>query len=330
MSRRGAWPRGLLLVFAALLAVLLLIGAWTGWQWWYRPGMDQLLAHQLPVSQTHSNEQLQITWLGVSTLLISDGETTLLTDPFVSRPPLAQVLLNRPLKPDAEVVDRLFEKLGLQRIQAILVGHSHYDHIMDVGLIGARSGALLVGSASSVNIALGHGLPEAQTLQIEADTPIQIGEFSITFIPARHAGATGGRPLGDVEKPLASPARGSDYKQGGSYSILIAHPRAKLLYHGCAGFIPGALQPYSADAVLLGIALLPELNTYLEQVVDAVGAQTVIPVHWDDFTRPLDAPLEPLPFVVKVDQFFEQMREQRPDLRILTLPLAQPVVWPPE
>ena len=197
-------------------------------------------------------------------------------------------------------------------------------------MIGARSGALLVGSASSVNIALGHGLPEAQTLQIEADTPIQIGEFSITFIPARHAGATGGRPLGDVEKPLASPARGSDYKQGGSYSILIAHPRAKLLYHGSAGFIPGALQPYSADAVLLGIALLPELNTYLEQVVDAVGAQTVIPVHWDDFTRPLDAPLEPLPFVVKVDQFFEQMREQRPDLRILTLPLAQPVVWPPE
>ena len=82
--------------------------------------------------------------------------------------------------------------------------------------------------------------------------------------------------------------------------------------------------------MLLGIALLPELNTYLEQVVDAVGAQTVIPVHWDDFTRPLDAPLEPLPFVVKVDQFFEQMREQRPDLRILTLPLAQPVVWPPE
>ena len=34
---------------------------------------------------------------------------------------------------------------------------------------------------------------------------------------------------------------------------------------------------------------------YLRQVVDAVGAKLVVPIHWDDFTRPIAEPLVPMP-----------------------------------
>lgn len=296
------------------------------YDWLFRPGLPALRALELPAAD--SAKGLQLTWLGVSTLVISDGETQLLTDPFISRPGLSAVLLNQRLRPDEDLVKAWVGKLGLQNLNAMLVGHSHYDHIQDVGAFGRQTRAMLIGSATTIQIGLGHGIPELRTLQIQPGEAIRVGEFEILFIPSRHAGATGGRPLGDVESPLQPPARASDYKQGGSYSILFRHPQGSLLYHGSAGFIPGALAPYSADVVLLGIALLPDLDTYLREVVDAVGAHTVLPVHWDDFTRPLDAPLDPLPFIVDIPDFLERTRILRPDLQIRSMPLGVPVKLP--
>ena len=296
------------------------------YDWLFRPGVSTLRVIELPPAD--SAEGLQLTWLGVSTLVISDGETQLLTDPFVSRPSLSTVLLNQRLQPDEAAVKSWVERLGLQNLNAMLVGHSHYDHIQDVGAFGRNTRAMLIGSATSIQIGLGHGIPGERTLQIQPGEPIHIGEFEVLFIESRHAGATGGRPLGDVESPLQPPARASDYKQGGSYSILFRHHQGTLLYHGSAGFVAGALAPYSADVVLLGIALLPDLDTYLREVVDAVGAHTVLPVHWDDFTRPLEAPLEPLPFIVDIPAFLDQTRALRPELQIRSLPLGVPVMMP--
>ncbi len=38
---------------------------------------------------------LTVTWLGVSTLLLDDGSSTLMTDGYFSRPSLAQVALGK-------------------------------------------------------------------------------------------------------------------------------------------------------------------------------------------------------------------------------------------
>lgn len=326
-SRTGS-PLRRAFIISALILCLVIAGAVAtlAYDWLVRPGVAALRTLELP--PTDSAEGLQLTWLGVSTLVISDGETQLLTDPFVSRPRLAAVLLNQRLHPDESAVKSWVKRLGLENLNAMLVGHSHYDHIQDVGAFGRHTRAMLIGSATSIQIGLGHGIPEQRSLQIQPGEAIRIGEFEILFIASRHAGATGGRPLGDVDSPLQPPARASDYKQGGSYSILFRHPQGTLLYHGSAGFVAGALTPYSADVVLLGIALLPDLETYLREVVDAVGAHTVLPVHWDDFTRPLDEPLEPLPFIVDIPAFLNQTRELRPELQIRSLPLGVPVRMP--
>lgn len=315
-------------MLVGLVIALVIAGATVtlAYDWLFRPGVSALRAIELPPAD--ATEGLQLTWLGVSTLVISDGETQLLTDPFISRPELSAVLLNQRLQPDDTLVATWVERLGLQNLNAMLVGHSHYDHIQDVGAFGRQTRAMLIGSATSIQIGLGHGIPEQRTLQIQPGEAIRIGEFEVLFIKSRHAGATGGRPLGNVESPLQPPARASDYKQGGSYSILFRHPLGTLLYHGSAGYIPGALQDYDADVVLLGIALLPNLDSYLREVVDAVDAHTILPVHWDDFTRPLDAPLEPLPFIVDIPTFLEQTRALRPELQIRSLPLGVPVMMP--
>ena len=122
-----------------------------------------------------------------------------------------------------------------------------------------------------------------------------------------------------------APARYADYRQGGTYSILVEHPQGRVLHHGSAGFVPGALKGRQADVVFLGVALIDDLPAYLGEVVGAVGARRVVPIHWDDFTRPLDQPLQPMPIAVHLDDFFSDAAGQRPDLAVQTLELNQPV-----
>ena len=105
--------------------------------------------------------------------------------------------------------------------------------------------------------------------------------------------------MGEIHKPLVTPARATDYKEGGSYSVLVEHDGKTLLVQGSAGFVPGRLRGRHADVVFLGTAGLGTReqdyrDAYWREVVTAVGARRVIAIHWDDFTRPLDEPLVPL------------------------------------
>jgi L-ascorbate metabolism protein UlaG (beta-lactamase superfamily) len=311
--RRWGWLLvGLLLGAAAMGAKLYFV----------RPGMTEYAAHRysIPVA----SGALAASWFGTTAVLLSDGVHSVLVDPFFTRPAgFANLVLNRRIAPDEALIARWLDRAGVTKLDAVLVSHSHYDHAMDAGVVAMRTGARLMGSASTLNIGRGAGLPEDRLRP--ALSPATFGAFRVSFIESRHAGASGGRPTGDIEQPLAVPARYMDYRQGGTYSILIEHPQGSVLHHGSAGFVPGALNGRRADVVFLGIALIDELAPYLAETVDRVGARRVIPVHWDDFLRPLDEPPRPFPAVVRLDQFFADMQRLRPDVAVQTLDIAQSV-----
>ncbi|MGH8561641.1 MAG: MBL fold metallo-hydrolase, partial [Nevskiales bacterium] len=241
-------------------------------------------------------------------------------DPFFTRPGgWPSLMRNRPIAPDETLIRQSLEQVGIRRLDAVVVTHSHYDHSMDAGVVARLTGATLLGSESTANVGRGSGLGENQIRVATPGMPMRFGGFSITFLESRHAGATGGRPVGDITQVLKPPARYTDYRQGGTFSILIEHPLGSVLHHGSAGWLPGMLEGRRADVVFLGIAAAPALDEYFAQVVDPVGASRVIPTHWDDFTRPLDAPLLPLPFGVDLDGFFTDAAQLRPQLKVLTL-----------
>ncbi|MGQ0586035.1 MAG: MBL fold metallo-hydrolase [Gammaproteobacteria bacterium] len=309
----GMFAAGLLAGTAVVFAAI--------WHW--RPGLEAYAARAY--SAAPAAGALTARWLGVTAVLLSDGAHAVLVDPFFTRPRgFWRVALNRPIEPDEALIHDWLARAGVSRLDAVLVSHSHYDHAMDAGVVARLTGATLMGSASTLSIGRGAGLPESR-LQALSFGPASFGPFQVTFIESRHAGATGGAPTGEIMKPLVPPARFMDYRQGGTYSILVAHPRGRVLHHGSAGYVPGALKDYRADVVFLGVALMPEIAPYLAEVVDAVGARRVMPIHWDDFTRALDQPLRPFPLVVRLDRFFGTLAEQRADLAVQTLELNRPV-----
>lgn len=302
-----------LLVLLALGAVVALL-----WQRAERAGLDRLAAHAVaPVSPAPG--ALTATWLGVTAVLLSDGAHTLLIDPFFSRPPLWRVALGT-LRPDERAIREGLARAGVTRLDAVLVSHSHYDHAMDAGAVAQIAGAALMGSPSTLNIGRGAGLPETRLIDASDGAVHSFGDFRLRFIASRHAGLGGGRPTGDIEAPLSPPAHALQYRQGGTYSIAIEHPQGRVLHHGSAGFEPGALRELRADVVFLGVALIEDLPAYLRETVDAVQARRVVPVHWDQFGRPLQAPLRAMPLAVDLPAFFDGMARERPQLRVEVLP----------
>lgn len=304
----------------AMLA-LLAAGALAWYPFRDRPGLDTYgHVYEAPAAPG----ALTAAWFGTSAVLLSDGTHAVFVDPFFTRPPgLLNLLRNAAIAPDEARIAAWLRRAGVMRLDAVLVSHSHYDHAMDAGVVARLTGAPLLGSASTANVGRGAGLPETQLRAVASGERIALGPFTVTFVESRHAGATGGRPTGDIEAPLTPPARVLDYRQGGTFSILIEHPQGTVLHHGSAGFVPGVLKLRRADVVFLGIAVLPDLDTYLAEVVDAVGARRVVPVHWDDFTRPLEQPLRPAPLFVDLDAFFDGMT-RHPGVAVQTLRLGEP------
>ena len=243
---------------------------------------------------------LTVTWAGVTTLLIDDGESALMTDGFFSRPSLFEVVF-RPLSPSAPRIDGCLTRLGVDRLEAVLPVHTHFDHAMDSAVVAEHTGARVVGGTSAAQIGRGHGLPEDRVVVVTPGEPITLGAYDVTQIEAEHCPPD--RFPGGITEPVAPPVKVSAYKCGEAWSTLVHHRPSdrRLLIVGSAGFVRGALAGRRADVVYLGVGQLglqPEhyLIDYWTETVRTVGARRVVLIHWDDFFRPLHEPLRALPY----------------------------------
>jgi len=238
---------------------------------------------------------VSVTWYGVATLLFDDGRTRVLVDGFFSRPDLGEPesFFDVMAEPDLEQIARMIEEAKLDGLAAITPVHSHFDHAMDVGVIARSTGAIVLGSDSTANIARGAGVPEEQIRVVDDRDTFGFGQFEISLIRSRHAPLLEGEiPLpGSIDSPLVPPVGLGEWKEGGSYSIVVEHPSGTALVQGSAGFVEGRLVEVAADLVFLGAGGLDRLgkdyaDRYLAETVGATGARCVLPIHWDDFTVP--------------------------------------------
>jgi L-ascorbate metabolism protein UlaG (beta-lactamase superfamily) len=273
-------------------AVIVIIPA-SMWLWQDRPSVDQIKLQAPEVIETGA-AGVRVTWLGVTTLLFDDGVTQILLDGFFSRPDIFDVLFRRPIESNAANINYALDEFRIRRLAAVIPVHSHYEHAMDVGAIANRSSASIVGTESTANIARGAGVPEEQIILATNGDTLQFGDFTATLITTRHVpnGFGDGHHLaGFMSEPVKQPAPVSEWREGGSWSILISHPLGNTLVQGSAGFIEDGLSDIQADVVMMSIGGLTSqgrkyTSDYWHQIVEKTGARRVYIMHFDDLTQP--------------------------------------------
>jgi len=311
------WKRRVKQTAMTLAAVLVVGSIVIVLLWRDRPNLDNI---DWPAGPEPADKILSVTWLGVTTVLIDDGETQILIDGFFSRPSLADTILGRPVTNDAATINYALHEYGMRQLAAIIPVHSHFDHAMDVGAIAKRTSASVLGSKSTANIARGAGVPEDQIIVIKGGELYEFGQFKVRLVGSRHGpiGWRGSVPLdGNIDEPLTLPQPIQAMRFGGAFSVIIEHPQGTTLVQGSSGFIEGALDSISVDLALIctyGLSSLGKdyAQRYWQAMVTSTGATAVIPMHFDDFTYPFG---EVVPFPAFLDnvetaaEWFEEFRD---------------------
>lgn len=294
-------PRNLLLyVFPALLVFLMQACAPSA-------NMKKYDALRFPQnnSGTITSGKIKVTYLGVSTLLLDDGETQILMDGFVSRPKLGKVAFGK-IEADTVKIRQTIQQLNINRLAAIFTAHSHYDHALDAPDFARLTGATLYGSLSTLNIGRGRHLPENQMQLFNPGKELHLGKFTVTILASKHTppfkimGKSNDDLGQQITKPLQQPAKSEAFTEGGAFDVLIKHGTHSIYIKASTNFIPGALDTVTTDVLFLGIASLSKQglafrDSFYTENVAKPNPKVLVPIHWDNFFKPLSNHLKALP-----------------------------------
>ncbi|MBO0855218.1 MAG: MBL fold metallo-hydrolase [Nocardia sp.] len=234
---------------------------------------------------------LELEWLGTAGYRMTFQGTTLLIDPFLTRVPLSSVALRRTALPDPAAVDRFLPGLG--EVVGIAVGHGHWDHALDAPEIARRFGCPVYGSRSVRNLMALHGLADRGVVA-EPYQRYELGPFTVTFVPSVHSKIPFGTSIpspGDTSCESLSGLAPLAYGCGQTWGIHIEVAGIQIYHQGSADLIDDAVRHRDVDIFLAGIAGRSVTRDYWRRILTALRPATVVPMHYDDFMRPLDGPM---------------------------------------
>lgn len=281
-----------------------------------------------------------VQYLGVGGWLIRQGDAALLTAPFFSNPGLLRVGFWT-VETDTALVDRFMPPAA--DVSAILVGHAHYDHLLDVPRVALRHApdATVYGSRTAVHTLAGVPGLEGRLVAVDdragsaerAGAWIHTAGGRVRFMPlaAEHAPHFMGVELfeGRYLRPLPEPPPMAwDWLEGRTLGYLIdlldedGRVVFRIHYVDAASDPPAAFLPPEiaaeldrrpVDLAILCPASFEQVDRYPEGIVRHLRPRFAVLGHWEDFFRPRTEPLRPVPltdlgeFTRRLDAVLEEV-----------------------
>jgi L-ascorbate metabolism protein UlaG (beta-lactamase superfamily) len=264
---------------------------------------------------------VRVRWLGTAGFAIEHRGHVLLIDPYLTRASLA-ACLSRPLRPDLAAIAR-----HVPRADAIVLGHTHFDHALDVPAIAARTGARVFGSTSAATLCRSRGVASERIDVVETvtgSTPVEreVGPFVLRFVPSVHSRLFFGRvpAAGEIADCGDVPMRVRGYKCGAVFGVEV-RVAGRTLYHvGSAELVDENIRLKHVELVLLCVAGWTSSRDLPERVAHRLAPGAVLLSHWDDFLRPIDRPARPLP-AMQMPRLVDRLAGATRGVKIGTLPL---------
>ena len=239
---------------------------------------------------------VRVQWLGTAGFALEHEGVVVLLDPYFTRASLGRCVV-APLRSDPAAVARY-----APRADAIVVGHTHFDHALDVPAIAIATGATVFGSRSAATLCRASGVPEACVRDVErapGTEPIvaEVGPFRLRFVPSAHSRFFFGKVpfAGEIADCDDVPLRTEAYRCGAVFAVEIQVAGRTIVHLGSAELAATPFEAKEPELVLLCTAGWTSSPDLPERVARALSPQAVLLSHWDDFFRPLDRGARMLP-----------------------------------
>jgi L-ascorbate metabolism protein UlaG (beta-lactamase superfamily) len=257
-------------------------------------------------------EGLSMQWLGTAGFVLAYEGFCLVIDPHLSRYSLRSVLSKHALRPQAELLDRY-----VPRADAILVGHTHFDHALDVPELARRRSCKVYGS-TSLQALMQIACQADRAVAVEPGIVYSLGPFDVTFVRSLHSKLLLGLKVngeGEITCDHLDHLHQGNYRCGQVFGIHIAVAGRTFYHQGSANLIESELLHRDVDYLLCGIAGRGFTPNFTERILTSLRPQTVIAHHHDNFFLPVDAPMG-FSFNVNFGGFVEEVRRISADFEV--------------
>jgi L-ascorbate metabolism protein UlaG (beta-lactamase superfamily) len=263
---------------------------------------------------------LELTWIGTAGFRLAYQGTVIWIDPYVTRLSLGTLVRRRVVPPSQDAVAR-----WIDQADAVLVGHTHFDHALDVPAIAARSGCNVYGSTSLQHLMQLYGLA-AQAVIVEPHRDYEVGPFRFHFVPSVHSKLQLGLGIpysGELTCDHLDDLTPQAYRCGQVWAICIEVAGIRIYHQGSADFIESELRDRGVDVFLCGISGRRFTPNYVDKIVAALAPQRIVPTHYDNFFRPLGGGLA-MSFNVNLTGFADEVRAASRELPIYAVEIGVP------
>ncbi|MBJ7329237.1 MAG: MBL fold metallo-hydrolase [Solirubrobacteraceae bacterium] len=266
---------------------------------------------------------LEIEWLGVAGYRLTCEGQTIYLDPYFSRVALRDVVLRRPAVPDPVLLERHIQPGG--SVLGVLVGHTHFDHAIDVPAIASRHDCPAFGSSSLRQLMALHGQAE-RAVEVEPHHPYELGPFTVTFVPSLHSKLLLGYKVpydGELTCEHLDGLSANAYRCGQVYGIHIEVAGVTLYHQGSANLLDDEIRHRGVDVFLAGIAGRSFTPDYWPRIIGRLEPRVIVASHFDDFFLPVDGPMG-FSLNVNLAAFPEEIAAVTKDVTVAAMPLGQP------
>src|SRR6476660_3838758 len=143
----------------------------------------------LPAMPASPESSVDITWLSVTNVYLRTGPVGFLTDGYITRLP-ESAFVDQTLKhsraayrPDSAAVARMATLLGgRDAVQALLNGHSHFDHAFDDALWAKLTRAEVYGPRSTCLQLEAQDVPASRCTSVEGGEAVPLGDGVIVRV----------------------------------------------------------------------------------------------------------------------------------------------------
>jgi L-ascorbate metabolism protein UlaG (beta-lactamase superfamily) len=230
---------------------------------------------------------IRVTYLGVNGFQFETAGHAILVDPYFTRVGFWAGALNEQIESNPNRV-----RQGLQharsRIDALLVTHAHFDHLLDAPEIMRRTRAQLIAGPTAVHLVESFGIPPNECAAVESGNVKKVGPWTIRVFAARHDRLFGKVPFQCSPELVTRPAKASEWCVGETLAFVI-EAAGKRIYIDSGG-IPGAppdRRIKNIDFAILGVAL-PDSRDRFAETVRQLRPRFIFPSHQDDMFAPIE------------------------------------------